>query len=181
MLSPVRAFHAYLIKNFMEQKRSLSSLIGGIILGIFVAAIGMIFVVVMFNSWRLGEAIRQWPTAEATITRCELSEERVTPNSPLSYKANIEYAYAFEGKGYNSDRVRRIYKSSSHSDRMQKIVDRYPVGTETTAWVNPDKPSFAILEHESRAVIYTIWFPGLFVVAGIGIAVTAVVKYWQAS
>jgi hypothetical protein len=43
-------------------------------------------------------------------------------------------------------------------------------------FVNPADPSFAILEKDSKAVIYTIWFPGLFVVGGLGMAVQALRK-----
>lgn len=159
------------------QRRSLSSLIGGIILGLFVAGIGMIFVIALFNGWRRAEETRRWPTTGATITRSELEEYNPTPSSPVRYRPIVEYAYAFGEEGFQSDRVRRVNKTSSHRHKAQKVVDRYPLGQETKAWVNPADPKVSVLEHDTRAVLYTIWFPGIFVVAGIGILVTALKQY----
>jgi hypothetical protein len=34
--------------------------------------------------------------------------------------------------------------------------------------VNPALPAEAVLEHASRAALYSIWFPLLFVVGGLG-------------
>lgn len=58
-----------------------------------------------------------------------------------------------------------------NQSKAQRIVERYPVGSEDTCWVNPQNPKQTVLKHNSKAVLYTIWFPGLFVIAGLGIAV----------
>jgi hypothetical protein len=39
--------------------------------------------------------------------------------------------------------------------------------------VNPAEPSFAILKTDSLAPGYSIWFPALFVVGGLGITFRA--------
>jgi hypothetical protein len=45
---------------------------------------------------------------------------------------------------------------------------------QTVCYVNPSDPTIAILKHGTRAALYSIWFPLLFVVGGLGIAWTAI-------
>jgi hypothetical protein len=44
------------------------------------------------------------------------------------------------------------------------------------AFVNPAEPDFAVLKPDTKATGYSIWFPLLFVVGGLGIAGRAIVK-----
>ncbi len=52
---------------------------------------------------------------------------------------------------------------------MEELIATYPAGSTPTCFINPDDHEFAILEHAPLASIYTIWFPALFVVGGLGI------------
>ncbi|MEM9481769.1 MAG: DUF3592 domain-containing protein [Verrucomicrobiota bacterium] len=155
------------------QKRSLGSVIGGTVLGLFVAAIGLVFCIALFNGWLRAEETRKWVLADAIITHSELREGQFSPTSPQTFSYHIEYTYVVDGKGYQSEQVKRVNKKSSHRHRIEKYVERYPVGKATEAFVNPNDPTKSVLEHDTRAVLYTIWFPGLFVVAGLGIAVAS--------
>ncbi|MEM0897776.1 MAG: DUF3592 domain-containing protein, partial [Verrucomicrobiota bacterium] len=95
-------------------------------------------------------------------------------SSPQTFSYQIEYTYVVGDKGFQSDQVKRVNKKSAHRHRIEKYVERYPVGKATEAFVDPNDPTKVVLEHDTRAVLYTIWFPGLFVVAGMGIAVASV-------
>jgi hypothetical protein len=44
------------------------------------------------------------------------------------------------------------------------------------AFVNPAQPDFAVLKPDTKAAGYSIWFPLLFVVGGLGIVVRAIVR-----
>lgn len=46
----------------------------------------------------------------------------------------------------------------------------------TMAFVNPTEPNFAVLKPDTKAAGYSIWFPLLFVVGGLGIVVRAIVR-----
>ena len=48
-------------------------------------------------------------------------------------------------------------------------MERWPVGKQVEAFVNPKAPKEAVLDHETKAPGYSIWFPGLFLVGGLGI------------
>jgi hypothetical protein len=43
----------------------------------------------------------------------------------------------------------------------------------TTCRVNPHDPDFAVLKPDSLAPGYSIWFPALFVIGGLGMTVRA--------
>ena len=66
-----------------------------------------------------------------------------------------------------------------NQSKAQRIVERYPVGSEDTCWVNPQNPQQTVLKHNTRAVLSTVWFPGLFVIAGLGIAIGSIRSYVQ--
>ena len=58
----------------------------------------------------------------------------------------------------------------------EKLAAEFPPGKMTTCRVNPRDPDFAVLKPDSLAPGYSIWFPGLFVVGGLGIALRALVS-----
>ena len=45
---------------------------------------------------------------------------------------------------------------------MKEYIEDYAVGTETTCFVDPDAPERAVLKKDSKAALYTLWFPCLF-------------------
>ena len=56
---------------------------------------------------------------------------------------------------------------------MESRIKEYPAGKTTTCRVNPNNPDFAVLKPDSLAPGYSIWFPGLFVIGGLGITFRA--------
>ena len=107
------------------------------------------------------------------VTR-RVMEERPTPNSPLAYQAVIAYRYEYGGEPRTGSSVKRVDGPTSHRKRAERLVEEYPVGRKLSCWVDPDDPEVAILKHNTLAPLYSIWFPGLFVVAGLGIAINSV-------
>jgi hypothetical protein len=57
---------------------------------------------------------------------------------------------------------------TQHLDKAREKQLNYPPGSAQTCFVNPALPAEAVLEHASRAALYSIWFPLLFVVGGLG-------------
>jgi hypothetical protein len=46
----------------------------------------------------------------------------------------------------------------------------------TECFVNPKNPQLAVLKPDSLAPGYSIWFPGLFMIAGLGIGMNALIR-----
>ena len=81
----------------------------------------------------------------------------------------IRYSYTFAGNAMTGTRIKRVDGVTAHEENVRKKQEQYPVGLQTTCYVNPAKPTQAILVHDTRAALYSIWFPILFIVGGLGI------------
>ena len=63
--------------------------------------------------------------------------------------------------------------STSEKEKAELLSAKYSAGRETDCFVNPLQPDFAVLEHATKAGLYTIWFPLLFVAGGAGMIIAA--------
>ncbi len=147
------------------------SMMGGIFLGSLIAAMGGYFVFALYAGAQRAKQTRAWVETPCMIVKSQVDEQRPTPNSPLQYLAVVEYEYHFGGTARLGNRIKRIEGPTSHRGRAEGKVADYPVGSAALCWVDPHAPGEAILRHDSMAPLYSIWFPGLFVVGGLGIAV----------
>jgi hypothetical protein len=142
-------------------------------LGLLLVLAGVAGALAMWMSFRHAMETRSWKPAGCLVASSQLVSERPTPNSPVMHRADVRYRYTVDGTTYEGNAVRRGMSASSDLAKMKAVVDKYPPGTETTCFVNPADPSGAILEHSSKAALYTIWFPLLFVAGGAGIIAAA--------
>jgi hypothetical protein len=71
-------------------------------------------------------------------------------------------------------RVRDVERRSRVRAKAEKLQGRFDSGREVTCYVNPGNPADAILLKPTKAPGYTVWFPGLFVVGGLGMCVVAI-------
>lgn len=149
------------------------SVIGGFVFGLLIAAIGGYFVFALYVGGQRAKQTRSWVETPCLIIRSEVEEGRPTPNSPMQYLAVVEYEYSFGGTTHRGNRIKRVEGPTSHRQRAQDKLADFPAGGSALCWVDPNAPQEAILRHDSMAPLYTIWFPGLFVVGGTGIAVRA--------
>lgn len=145
-------------------------------LGLLLAFIGAGFCYWLGKSYSRIQAVDAWPEVRCVVLRSEVEEFLPVRNVAPRYRVKIDYYYEYNGRSWHSARVRSRERATAVKTRAEAWQARYPTGTETVCYVRPDDPSFAILEKDSKAVIYTIWFPGLFVVAGLGMAVQALRK-----
>jgi len=65
--------------------------------------------------------------------------------------------YSLRGAGWTRDRV-----------RAEELVKEYPEGSGQVCHGNPRDPDQAVLKRDSKAPLYSLWFPLLFVVGGAG-------------
>jgi len=93
------------------------------------------------------------------------------------YEPDVVYEYTYDGQQYRSS---GIYAGSdtqelSYAD-AQAVLDRYPIGANTTAYVVPDDPSTSFLEPETSDVSLRIYLGGV-VFGVLGIAIGSVELY----
>ncbi len=142
-------------------------------LGLLLVVPGLAFTVLLWNSYQRAEETRRWTPTPCLITFSELLTEHVTPNSPITYRAGIRYRYTVGGNVHESSRIQRVDGSSSDRSKVEILTRKYPAGRDATCFVNPAQPDFAVLEHATRAALYSIWFPLLFFAGGAGMIFSA--------
>lgn len=117
----------------------------------WVPVIGVVLVLIglamfYFFTWRPVTEARA--AAGWTPTPCVVIESRVAfqrGDDSTTYAPHIVYRYMVNGVEHTSDRydVMRVY--SSGREGKQRIVDRYPVGSQHTCLVDPSNPANAVL------------------------------------
>jgi hypothetical protein len=149
------------------------STLGTILLGAVLAGLGAVFCWYLWSVYAKARAMDSWAAVPCRIVESRLEEVIPVPGSSVTFHAVVVYRYDFAGKSHRADRIRRISPQSSSRARIERLLARFPAGSEATAHVNPENPSEAVLLKDSKAAAYSMWFPGLFVVAGLGIAAGA--------
>jgi hypothetical protein len=143
-------------------------------IGLSLALMGGFFVWAMWRSFERAREMSSWPEVPCVILSSEIKERRIDPNSPPEYRVEIEYGYEFAGKARTGDHsTLRGNPWTSKMDVVEKKQTDYPAGGKTICHVNPANPDFSVLKVDSKAPGYSIWFPSLFVVGGLGIMVRA--------
>lgn len=155
------------------EKRTSGALRLKAMLGAFLVVAGLLFTGLLWWSYVRAQETRHWPTTDGLVVLSEVISEKPTINSPVHHRAVVRYNYEFGGRKYTGNHVKRVEGGSVHRDKADEIVERYPVGKRVTCYVNPNQPDFAILEHATKAGLYTMWFPLLFVVGGGGMVLSA--------
>lgn len=143
-------------------------------LGLVLAVAGTAFVGILWTAWQRAEETRHWQPVPAQVLSSQVVLVQESPSSPQKYRIVVRYRYEVAGKPYVSERIRRVNGPKGNRDDAEALREQYTPGQAVTCYVRPDDPAFAILKHDTRAALYTIWFPLLFVVGGLRMAWGAV-------
>lgn len=138
-------------------------------MGLFLIVAGSFFAWRMWLSYEKAQVTRQWLQAPCRILSSRVVSERPTPHSDPAHRVEVHYEYVVQGAKHVGTRIRQVESAPSlHLDDVQQKQQSYPPGSEQMCFVNPAEPDEAVLEHASRAALYSIWFPLLFVLGGLG-------------
>ncbi len=142
-----------------------------VLLGLCISAVGGIFTILMWKSYKSAMEQREWPQVDAVVLSSEVEEWRHDEFSPKEYRLKILYGYEWEGERKTGERYG--YRGNPYYNKRGKIdelVEDLPAGKRIQVYVNPADPDFAIVKPDSKAPGYSIWFPLLFVIGGLGIS-----------
>lgn len=143
-------------------------------MGLFLALAGLLFTWVLWTAWQRAEETRRWVATPCRIISAQVVSERPTPHSNPAFKAEVRYTFTYEGETRTGSHIKRVDSASQHEENARKKLESYPIGQDTTCYVNPAQPEQTVLKHDTRAALYSIWFPLLFVFGGLGMAWNAV-------
>ncbi|MFT6864537.1 MAG: hypothetical protein ACJAVK_003105 [Akkermansiaceae bacterium] len=146
-------------------------------IGLALALLGGLFVFILGRGYLRAKETREWPTHAAVIMVSAIGERNLGKDIPTEYTHELVYEYQVDEKFYRAERVkRRANPYFKEEAKIAPAVARWPVGKQVEAFVNPRDPSEVVLDHETKAPGYSIWFPGLFLVGGAVVFGKALVK-----
>lgn len=109
---------------------------------------------------------RSWPAVPCTVESSRVAEH--PGDDSTTYSVEVSYRYEIEGKSYRGNRYQFLGGSSSGYEGKQKVVDRYPAGSEAVCYVNPDDPWDAVMERAFTPGYFFALIPLLFFSVGVG-------------
>ena len=141
-----------------------------IFVGLLLCAAGGSFGWLMWRSFDRASGQRDWAETTCTILESRVDQRKIGVDVGTEYNFGVLYGYSFGNKAYSSERfsLRGAPWSSSES-RARKRMEKFPQGSIRPCYVDPDDPAFAVLKLDSKAPGYSLWFPLIFVVGGLGI------------
>ena len=142
-------------------------------MGAFLAWVGWVFVSYLWHSYQRAATMDGWIATSCRIESLEVDSSQPNQRGFPKHRLQVAYRYTYEGRDYTGDRIKRLPTEASDPRKLKRPIESYAAGTETVCYVDPADPASAVLKKDSKAPLYTIWFPCLFIVGGLGIALSA--------
>jgi uncharacterized iron-regulated membrane protein len=148
-----------------------------VMLGLIIASLGGLFVVLMGMSYMRAVDQREWPQVQGVVISSEIEDYRHNEYSSKEYRLKIRYDYDWNDERKTGERYGfRGNPKYNKRNKIEDLVNSYPVGKKVTVYLNPADENFTMLRLDSKAAGYSIWFPMLFVIGGLGIALRAIIQ-----
>jgi len=162
-----------------QSANPLASVLGAVFFGLLLAGAGAWFCWLMAQSFAEARVMAAWHPVPCEIVESRLLEVSAVPNTPVSFEPRILYRYRVGDAEYLAERVRKVQPKSSRREKMFALVEAYPAGGQSVCFIDPQRPASSVLVRDGTHVIYSVWFPAVFVVGGIGIAAGSVHRYFR--
>ena len=142
-------------------------------LGLCVAASGAYFCRYLWRDYQAAKETDGWVETPCEVIVSTIDDSDRNQHGGVRFQLEIRYRYEWDGQTLVGDKLKPHRPiASSHRVRVAGWQEKYPAGAESICFVNPDAPEEVVLKRDSKAALYSIWFPALFVVGGLGIAVS---------
>jgi hypothetical protein len=138
-------------------------------IGLSLCLVSGIFLWLMTRSYMRSQAMTQWPKHSALILDSGVRRIDWAEGMPPSYEPHILYRYRVAETDHESERL-GLRGSPRFKNQQQAayLAKDFIVGQMVTCWVSPADPTLSLLKLDSRAAGYSLWFPGLFFLGGVG-------------
>lgn len=138
---------------------------------------GALFTWLLGDGYLRARTMSEWPQVECVILESGVEKRQIGEAVPVDYRFGVLYGYEFEGERYTSERYdARGAGWTKNPDKLVGVLAQFKEGSSHRCWVNPEEPSFSILKLDTRAPGYSIWFPMLFLVGGVGVVFSSLWK-----
>lgn len=130
--------------------------------------LGFAFVAMFGSSFVESLRSRNWTRVRGRITAAGVSKQARSEGASSFYPA-VRYEYQFEGRLLTGDRIGFASIGARHPGAAKKVLARYPVGAEVDVYVDPLRPTRAVLTPGLS------WGSLLAAVGGAGLATLVVI------
>jgi len=125
-------------------------------IGVFMFIFDAIFLGIIFSTGRKVAQASRWPSTAGTVMM-SMIQWRASGNSSTS-GANypvVMYSYQAMGQAYQGNKIAPGPEVGGMG--AQKVVARYPMGTQVMVYYNPQNPSEALLERSTPSIVKVLW------------------------
>ncbi len=109
---------------------------------------------------------RSWAEVPCRVLRGEVRSH--DSDDGTTYSVYILYSYEYDGRTYKADRYDFVGGSSSGYQGKARVVAEYEAMPNPVCYVNPKRPSEAVLKRGFHAKLLFVLFPLPFVAMGLG-------------
>lgn len=141
-------------------------------MGLAMAAAGVFFGWFLWKNFDVARVMDAWVETPCQVVASTIDDSQIDQHFETKFEFQVSYRYTFDDQSYLGEQAKSKPIVAGIRKKLEKWERRYPTGAEAVCFVNPDQPSEAVLERDTKASIYSLWFPGLFVVGGIGVALS---------
>lgn len=145
-------------------------------MGLILIGVGSIFVQYLWHTYTRAVKMDAWVEVPCRIETMEVDDSELNQRGMPKYVFKVTYSYEFEGKPYTGDRLKLLSTEVSDPRKLKSSIEAYRAGTTTVCHVDPAAPEVAVLEKNSKAAIYSIWFPFVFIIGGAGMILSALFR-----
>jgi len=135
-----------------------------IAMGALLMVVGSVFVSYLWGAYQRAALMDSWVETPCTILSTSMDDTGRNQKGMPKYTLFVSYEYEFEGKKFEGGRFKRL-PSEASDPRSQ-----------TVCHVDPKSPNEAVLKKDTKAALYSIWFPCLFVIGGAGMILSALFR-----
>jgi hypothetical protein len=125
-------------------------------IGVFMFIFDAIFLGIIFSTGRKVAQASRWPSAMGTILMSMVQWRASGSNSTsgANYPV-VMYSYQAMGQAYQGNKIAPGPEVGGMG--AQKVVARYPMGTQVMVYYNPENPSEALLERGTPGIVKVLW------------------------
>ena len=121
----------------------------------------------LFKPLYMGYIAKNWDKV-----KCEIVHSKVKSHSDgdgTTYSVDILFAYDYKGQLYKSNTYNFETGSTSGYEDKKAVINKYPPRHHTLCYVNPEKPSQAVISRDmsTMSMLFSI-LPMFFILIGLG-------------
>lgn len=130
-----------------------------LLISILFIVISILLFILFFYLYKKSQNSIKWDKTKGVILRANLDELVMEADTPVTYKANLEYSYKIETKTYYSKRI--FYGDFlRHSSfwNINENISKYRKGNIVNVYYNPQNPNDSVLQQgiHSNVIIILI-------------------------